>query len=152
LQYLLEREQRLARPRSEVFAFFADAANLERITPPSLRFAIQTPAPIVMAAGTIIDYRIALFGVRFRWRTRIESFQSNTSFVDVQTRGPYAFWRHQHAFTDDGRGGTTMRDRVEYRLPFGPLGRLVHALFVRRQLARIFDHRRRVIAQMFGDA
>lgn len=131
-----------------MFAFFADAANLERITPPALRFQILTPPPIAMRAGTIIDYRIALFGVGFHWRTRIEAFEPEVSFVDLQVKGPYASWRHQHDFRDEG-DGTTMRDRVEYELPLGPLGWFAHTLFVRRQLAAIFDYRRQVIARMF---
>jgi ligand-binding SRPBCC domain-containing protein len=154
MRNVLEREQLIPRPRSEVFAFFADAANLERLTPPSLRFEIRTPPPIVMAAGTVIDYRIALFGVGFGWRTVIESFEPERRFVDVQVAGPYRFWRHEHTFSDgtDGTeraGGTLVHDRVEYEVPYGPLGRVVQALFVRRQVERIFDFRRRALAEHF---
>jgi ligand-binding SRPBCC domain-containing protein len=149
--HLLERTQHIPRPRAEVFAFFADAHNLERITPPSLRFRILTPAPIAIGEGTLIDYRLSLFGVPFRWRTRIEAYQPGVRFVDVQLRGPYRRWHHTHTF-EDAPGGTLMRDRVEYQLPLGPLGGLAHAVVVRRQLRVIFDHRREVIARLFPAA
>ena len=93
MRRVLEREQFVARPRSEVFAFFADAANLERLTPRSLHFEIGTTLPIDMRRGTLIDYRIALFGIRLRWRTLIEAFEPETRFVDVQLQGPYRVWR-----------------------------------------------------------
>ncbi len=151
MPHVLTREQLVPRPRSEVFAFFADAANLERITPPQLRFSISTPQPIVMRPGAIIIYRLSLFGVPFKWRTVIEAFEPQARFVDVQAAGPYALWRHVHEFADVP-GGTLIRDRVEYELPLGPLGKLAHALFVRRQLAQIFDYRRRVVEDLFGTA
>jgi ligand-binding SRPBCC domain-containing protein len=149
MSFVLERRQIVQSPRHEVFAFFADAGNLERMTPPSLRFAILTPTPIVMAPGATIDYRIKLAGLPFRWRTVIEAFEPDVRFVDIQASGPYRSWRHVHEFTDVP-GGTAIRDRVDYALPFGALGVLARALFVRAQLDRIFDHRRAVITQLFG--
>jgi hypothetical protein len=147
--HVLERTQLVPRPRAEVFDFFADAHNLERITPGFLRFRIVTPGPIHMHPGTRIDYRLSLFGVPFGWRTLIEVYQPGDRFVDVQLAGPYRRWRHLHAF-EDAPGGTLVRDRVEYELPLGPLGDLVHAVAVRRQLRIIFDHRRRVIDRLLG--
>ncbi len=147
--YVLERTLTVAAPRSEVFAFFADAANLERMTPPFLGFHILTPLPIEMRPGTVIDYRIRLNGVPLRWRTTIESYEAGERFVDVQSKGPYSVWRHTHSFVDVP-GGTEVRDHVEYQLPLGPLGRIAHQLFVRRQLATIFDFRTRVMSTMFG--
>jgi ligand-binding SRPBCC domain-containing protein len=146
---VLERVQHLPRPRPEVFAFFADARNLERITPGWLRFRIVTPGEIPVAAGALIDYRLSLYGIPFAWRTRIEAFEPGRSFVDAQLRGPYRRWVHLHAFEDAPGGGTRMIDRVEYELPFGPLGALAHVLFVKGALARIFDHRRACIAGLF---
>ena len=146
--YRIERSQLVPRPLVEVFRFFEDAGNLEAITPPYLRFKILTPRPISMSAGTRIDYELSLFGIRFRWRTRIEAFEPNVRFVDVQERGPYRDWRHLHEF-EEVPGGTRMRDVVEYELPFGPLGSAVHALFVRRSVERIFEHRRRCIAERY---
>ena len=147
---MLERRQTVPRPRGEVFAFFADAGNLERLTPASMHFHIQTPLPIDMRPGAIIDYRIALFGLPLRWRTLIEAFEPEARFIDVQTRGPYRHWRHTHTFEDAPGGGTIITDHIEYELPLGPLGRAVHAAFVRRQLRGIFDFRRAIIAELFG--
>jgi len=144
-----EAEQRVARPRSEVFAFFSNAANLEKITPASLRFEILTPLPVEMRAGALIDYRIRLFGFPFHWRTLIESFEPESRFVDVQLRGPYRSWRHLHQFVDQG-ASTLMHDRVDYEVPFGPLGELAAARFVRGEVERIFAHRHKVIQELFG--
>ena len=144
---ILEREQLVPHPRSTVFAFFADARNLERLTPAQLRFHILTPQPIVMRAGTVIDYRLQLFGVGFLWRTLIESFEPESAFVDLQLKGPYRLWRHRHEFIEVP-GGTLVRDHVTYRTPFGPLGELARRLFIERQLRRIFDFRRATIAQL----
>lgn len=148
MSYVLEREQFVPRRRPEVFAFFADAANLERLTPATLRFRTLTPAPIEMRPGAVIDYRLSLLGIPFRWRTVIEAFEPESRFVDLQASGPYKLWRHTHTF-EDAPGGTLIRDRVEYELPFGPLGAIARALFVRRQLDHIFDYRRAVIDGMF---
>lgn len=147
--HLLERSQHVPRPRREVFAFFSDAANLERITPAFLRFRIETPLPIELRAGALIDYRLSLHGVPLRWRTRIETWEPEHLFVDAQLSGPYRSWVHRHEF-EEVPGGTLMRDRVEYALPLGPLGALAHALFVRRQVEQIFDHRRMVIDEVLG--
>jgi ligand-binding SRPBCC domain-containing protein len=148
--HLLERTQLVPRPRAEVFAFFADAGNLERLTPGFLRFQILTPAPIEMRPGALIDYRLSLFGVGFGWRTEIQAFVPGERFVDVQLRGPYARWHHTHTFADAPGGATLIGDRVEYALPLGPLGEVAHALVVRRQLDTIFEHRRRIIEAMWG--
>jgi ligand-binding SRPBCC domain-containing protein len=155
MKHLFEQEQLVRRPRREVFAFFADAANLERITPGSLHFEIRSPQPIAMRAGATIDYTLSLFGLRFRWHTLIESFDPGSpespvsGFVDVQTKGPYRSWRHSHTFSD-APGGTLVRDRVEYEMPFGPLGELARRLFVARQLRRIFAFRRAAIETAFA--
>jgi ligand-binding SRPBCC domain-containing protein len=149
MKHLFEQEQLIRRPRREVFAFFSDATNLERITPGSLHFEIHSSQPIAMRAGATIDYQLSLFGLKFQWRTLIESFEPESGFVDVQTRGPYRSWRHSHAFSD-APGGTLVRGRVEYELPFGPLGELARRLFVARQLHRIFDFRRAAIETAFA--
>jgi ligand-binding SRPBCC domain-containing protein len=148
-QHLLEREQHIPAEPEEVFPFFADAANLERITPPWLRFRVVTPTPIDMREGALIEYRLALHGLPLRWLTRIEEWEPGRRFVDVQLRGPYSLWHHTHSFGPAAGGGTLMRDRVRYALPLGPLGGAAHALLVRRDLRRIFDHRERAIARSF---
>ena len=132
----------------EAFAFFANAENLERITPPELAFRIITPTPIAMGEGTIIDYRLQLFGVPFGWRTRIVEWQPNHRFVDDQIRGPYSRWRHLHTFVAC-ESGTRMTDRVEYRLPLEPAGSLALPL-VRRQLDRIFRYRANTIRRLLA--
>lgn len=146
-EYKLRRSQSIGRPLPEVFGFFADAANLEAITPPFLRFRIITPAPIEMGVGARIDYRLSLRGVPLRWRTLITCFERNARFIDEQEAGPYAYWHHLHEFEADGLG-TRMRDEVTYRLPFGPLGSIVHGLLVERQLRTIFDYRERAIREL----
>ena len=148
--YQLERRQFIPRSLAAVFPFFADAGNLEAITPPRLHFRILSPRPIEMQTGTLIDYRLVLCGVPFRWRTRIEAFEPPYRFVDAQLRGPYRLWRHTHEFSEQD-DGTLMIDRVEYQLPLGPLGWLAHALFVEGQLAHIFDYRRRAIDQLLAE-
>ena len=137
---MLRREQRLHRPREAVFAFFADPRNLEAVTPPLLRFRVVTPEPIVMGAGTLIRYRLRVHGVSLSWLTEITRWEPPYAFVDEQREGPYALWHHTHTFQADG-DDTIMRDVVRYRIGFGPLGALAHALTVRRDLERIFDYR-----------
>jgi ligand-binding SRPBCC domain-containing protein len=147
--FLLRREQWLPRPIEQAFAFFADATNLEAITPPWLRFRILSPGPILMRAGTLITYRLRWGRVPLRWVTEITEWQFPFRFVDVQRRGPYALWHHTHSFESDG-GGTRMRDEVRYALPLGPLGRLAHRLAVRQDLEAIFDYRERAVSLLFG--
>ncbi len=147
--HVLERQQTVEAPLARVFPFFADAANLQTITPSFLRFRFLTPLPVEMRADARIDYEIRLFGVPMRWQTRIACFEPPRRFVDEQIRGPYRTWVHSHEF-EEVPEGTRIIDRVRYALPLGPLGDLAHALWVRRTLERIFDFRRDVIAAQFG--
>ncbi len=145
--HVLERTQRLALPPETVFPFFADASNLERITPPWLGFSVVMPEPIEMRAGTLIDYRLKLYGIGLTWHTEIALWDPPRRFVDVQLSGPYRVWHHTHLFTPDG-DGTIMRDVVRYGLPLGPLGELIRVLVVRRDLERIFDFRQKEVARI----
>jgi ligand-binding SRPBCC domain-containing protein len=145
--HLLTRTTRVPLPLDEVFAFFAEAENLARITPPELDFRI-TQAPDEMAQGAIIEYRLGLFGVPFGWRTEISRWEPPHLFVDEQRRGPYRAWHHTHTFTKV-EGGTQVEDEVRYALPFYPLGEIAHPL-VRWQLDRIFDYRQQAIRQILG--
>lgn len=145
---LLERRQRLDVPVERAFGFFANARNLEAITPRWLGFRITTPGDIEMRPGTLIDYRLKLHGVPVRWRTRIEQWEPPVRFVDVQVSGPYALWEHTHTFEPDGGEAVVIGDEVRYALPLGPLGRIAHALFVGRDLERIFDFRQKAVAHL----
>ncbi len=150
--HVLQREQRLGLPPERVFPFFADASNLEAITPPLLRFRVVTPAPIEMREGTFIQYALRLRGLPIRWDTLIQSWEPPHRFVDVQVRGPYRLWHHTHELEPlDGGAATLMRDTVRYSLGFGALGEVAHRLLVRRDLDAIFDFReRRVPALLNG--
>jgi ligand-binding SRPBCC domain-containing protein len=138
--HTLRRNQWVPRPRDEVFAFFCDARNLEYLTPPWLGFRILTPEPIRIAAGTQIRYRLSWHGIPVMWTTEIRRWEPPFRFVDVQLSGPYELWHHTHRFETLGQG-TLMTDVVRYRLPFGIIGRVTHAIKVRRDLERIFDYR-----------
>lgn len=146
--HVLEREQVVDQPLERVFAFYADPANLQSLTPPWLRFTIITSGPIEMRAGALIAYRLRVHGVPVRWLTRIEEWTPGERFVDIQLWGPYRLWHHTHTFERHGEG-TLIRDRVRYALPLGPIGDLVHRAFVRRDLERVFAFRRDMVAHTF---
>lgn len=129
------------------FAFFADAWNLERITPPWLNFAVRTPRPLTMREGAILDYRIRLHGVPIPWRTRIDVWEPGVRFVDRQLLGPYLWWRHEHTFEPAG-GGTRVLDHVEYLPRVAWLSRG----WVRRDVERIFDYRRQALLRELDPA
>lgn len=138
-------EQWLPRPRAEVFPFFADAANLQAITPPWLDFRILTPGPIAMRPGALIDYRLKLRGFPIRWRTQITVWEPPFRFVDRQLKGPYRQWVHEHSF-EEKDGGTLCRDRVDYAVPGGAL---VNRIFVQRDVETIFAYRRGQLERLF---
>ena len=149
--HTLHTRLRLPVSRERVFAFFAAAENLGRITPPEVGFSIQTPLPIVMAEGTLIDYTIRLHGLPMRWRTRIARWVPGEEFIDVQLRGPYAVWEHRHTFRDDDAGGTIVEDTVRYRLPLGWLGQSAEP-WVRQDVSGIFRFRVKLVQKLFQQA
>lgn len=146
--FLLEASLWLPGRREQIFGFFADAGNLERITPPSLRFRILTPQPIAMRQGALIDYELQIRGVPTGWRSVISAWDPPGRFVDEQLRGPYRWWRHEHLFIDEGRE-TLILDRVNYGVPGG---RLVNRLFVAAELMRIFEFRRRKLQELLNSS
>jgi len=146
-EYHLSARVKVARSLEDTFAFFADAGNLARITPPELGFSITTPLPIEMREGTLIDYTIKLWGVPMRWRTRIAVWEPGRRFVDEQLSGPYKKWVHTHRFAANADGGTDIDDDIVYALPFGLAGRLTAPL-VRLQLRRIFSYRQREVTRL----
>jgi hypothetical protein len=152
----LERTQIVPKPRHEVFRFFSQASNLEKLTPSNLSFNILTPEPIAMKPGTLIDYRIKLSGVPMKWRTKIEVWEPEERFVDVQLSGPYKLWRHEHRFKDavgpNGVPATEMIDHLTYAVGFGPFGEIARALFVKRTVEQIFDFRKKAVEDIFGKA
>ncbi|GAB4169614.1 MAG: hypothetical protein D6794_12170 [Deltaproteobacteria bacterium] len=146
----LERNLIVNADADKVWAFLATPVNLDRLTPPELRFRILSAVPDTMYDGLLIRYEIGipLFG-RWQWLTEIKHIEPGHSFVDEQRSGPYRFWYHYHAIEATGDGRTRMIDRVTYQLPFGPLGELVHALQVRRMLGDIFDYRAEKLKEIF---
>jgi len=146
--YVLEQRVWLVRPRAEVFAFFADPANLACLAPKSFRLQILS-APAALAAGAVIDFRVAWLGVPVRWRAFIREWDPPFRFVDVQVRGPYARWEHRHRFLEAG-DATCVEDRVTYRLPGGPIGRLAHTVAIGRQLRALWDYRTQRLAALVG--
>ena len=147
--HLLQADTTLSQPLPEVFAFFCRAGNLGLMTPKPMAMQIRGEAPLAMHAGLRIAYRLRVGPVPLTWRTRIAHWEPPYAFVDAQEQGPYRSWWHEHHFQSH-QGGTQMEDRVFYAPPLGPLGRLAHHLTIRRQLERIFLHRRSAITLRFG--
>ena len=143
--FIMTAEQWLSRPVSEVSSFFADAGNLDALTPPWLRFEILTPRPIAMQVGARIDYRLRIRGLPVRWQSEISEWNPPYRFVDEQRRGPYRLWHHTHTFVARDNG-TVVRDSVRYDVPGGALA---NALFVRRDLQKIFAYRQQKLAELF---
>lgn len=148
MDYVIETRVRLGRPRPEVFAFFADPANVARVTPPSFGLTLLTPGGRV-AAGAVLDFRFRWLGLSMRWRAYVRECDPPYRFLDVQVRGPWARWEHRHRFLADG-DTTWVEDRLVYALPLGSLGRLLHALVVRRQIAAAWAYRTSRLGELLG--
>jgi ligand-binding SRPBCC domain-containing protein len=140
----LHREALVPASLQDTFAFFADAANLERLTPPWLNFTIRTAMPVVMGEGVVIDYQIGLYGIPIPWRSVIEVWEPGVRFVDLQVVGPYRWWRHEHRFEAAG-SATKVVDHVEYQ----PRAAWLSGALVHRDLARIFTYRQETLARLF---
>lgn len=144
----LTRQQWIPKSIDEAWAFFSRPENLEEITPPFLRFQIVS-AERELRRGSRIEYRLRVRGIPMRWISEINEWEPPHRFVDTQLRGPYKLWRHQHIFVAEN-GGTRITDDVEYALPFGVLGRIAHALMVRRDVEGIFAFRQKKLAELLG--
>lgn len=148
--WLLECRQTVPTPIDDLFPFFADAYNLQEITPNYLSFEVLTPRPIPMKPGALIDYKLRVRGLPIRWRTEISVWDPPHRFVDQQLKGPYERWHHTHTFEPSADGGTLCTDRVEYRPLGGPLAPIINTFFVQRDVVNIFKHRTVEIAKRFG--
>ena len=143
--YRLIAQQWFDLPVAEIFPFFSDAMQLETITPPLLHFSVETPQPITISQGAVLDYRLRLRGIPIRWRSEICVWDPPRRFVDQQLRGPYKKWYHDHVFEEiDGR--TLVTDNVHY-IPRG--GWLIHRFFVKPDLERIFRFRQNKLREIF---
>lgn len=147
MTYSLRTDMTIDRSVADTFAVFSEAANLERLTPPELRFEILTPLPIEMKVGARIEYRLRLFGVPFSWLTEITCWEPGVRFVDEQLSGPFRTWIHEHCFEAIGESTTRIQDEVLYALPLEPIGRIAHPL-VRARLDRIFDYREESVRRL----
>ena len=150
MEHTLESDFEIAQPLEKVFEFFADAANLQRITPPELEIKILTPLPLVMQRDALIEYQLKLFGVPYAWTSKITGWQPPVCFVDEQQRGPFAKWVHLHAF-EPTETGARVRDVLRYKLPLPPFGQLAQPL-VHWQLKRIFAYRQKAIREALESA
>lgn len=144
----LTTELWLPKPVEDVFDFFCDVHNLEQLTPPSLSMEIVGSTPDKVEVGSTMDYRLKIHGVPMRWRSEFIEWNPPHRFADRQVRGPYRQWRHVHSFTQH-EGGTLVADRVDYAVPGGPLAPLIHKTFVKRDIRRIFEYRRRKLREIF---
>jgi len=147
-EYTLKRTQFIPKTKSEVFNFFKNAENLEKITPEDLNFTILSSLPIIMDEKTLIEYNITLFRVKIYWRTLICEYNPPNNFKDIQLNGPYSLWEHTHRF-EECKNGTMMIDDVNYSIPFGIIGRIAHFIWVKKQLNNIFNYRYQIIDEIF---
>lgn len=146
---IISRETAVSKPIEEVFAFFINAENLNVITPPELNFTIITPLPIDIKKGTLIDYKIKLNGVSFKWKTEITLWEPPFRFIDTQLKGPYKVWIHEHICVSQGNG-TIVKDIVSYLPPGWLFEPVIHKLVVKKRLDRIFDYRQNKIRSIFN--
>jgi ligand-binding SRPBCC domain-containing protein len=149
--YSIKTVQRMPVSLAQAWDFFSSPANLQTITPPYMGFTIISQHHgDKMYPGQIIEYKVKpLLGIPLYWMTEITHVQEERFFVDEQRFGPYSLWHHQHHFKAI-EGGVEMTDIVHYKLPLWWLGDLANALFVKKQLAGIFEYRKKKVEEMFG--
>ncbi|PLX96342.1 MAG: hypothetical protein C0621_02090 [Desulfuromonas sp.] len=133
----------------EVWTFFSNPQNLNLLTPPSLHFRVHKEGAAPIYAGQIIRYTIRILPlVRVEWVTEIKEVTPLASFIDEQRLGPYRFWHHLHRFREV-EGGVEVSDTVHYEVGFGPLGDLLHTLWIEKELETIFAYRQKVMKELF---
>ena len=145
--YELNKTQFINQPIDVVFDFFSKPENLALITPLKLAFKILTPTPITINRGTLIDYTISFMRLPVHWRTLITKYNPPYEFVDEQIKGPYFFWHHTHTFKAVN-GGSEIKDKVRYSIPMGYLGQLIHKIWIKKYLEKIFEYRKKVIDKL----
>jgi ligand-binding SRPBCC domain-containing protein len=148
MPYRLVAKQVIAKKPEEIFPFFADAKNLERITPPWLNFRILNQSTPEIQEGTIFNYALSLHGIPVRWRSEIREWSVNKKFVDQQLKGPYRIWHHTHLF-EVRDSGTLMTDVVRYDVALGRLGEVFAGAWVKSDVTKIFQYRGKVISEFF---
>lgn len=149
--YKIEFEQYIDLPINDVFNFFSKPANLSKITPPRMNFNILTPQPLDMKEGQLVDYALTIaYLVKLRWRSLITKYEKPYVFIDQQIKGPYALWHHTHSF-EEKDGGTIIRDSVVYAIPFGLLGRFIHAIYIKYDIESIFKYRKKILNKIFNN-
>ena len=148
--YSLKTELNIPISISEAWTFFSSPKNLSKITPEQMGFIITNEPVDNMFQGQIITYKVSpLLGIKINWMTEITTVKQNEYFIDEQRFGPYSLWHHRHHFYEID-GGVKMIDEVNYKLPFGFIGRIAHGLFIKKKLKSIFDYREKVLLEMFG--
>lgn len=149
--FTLETRQELSISIEEAWDFFSSPKNLVKITPEHMEFKITSGDLTKMYEGQMITYSVGLLpGVRSSWVTEITHVDEPNMFVDEQRFGPYSMWHHEHTFESLDNGGVLMKDKVSYKIPFGPLGILVEKLIIRNQLRNIFTYRENTLNQLFN--
>jgi ligand-binding SRPBCC domain-containing protein len=148
--HILIKTTIINKPLETVFDFFSKAENLNKLTPPELEFKILSPLPIIMKPGALIDYKIKLNGIPFKWKTEICEWNPPFQFIDQQLTGPYVKWHHTHSFKDLGYGTTEMTDRVEYLSPGWIFEPIIDKLYVGKRVVAIFEYREKVLTDIFG--
>ena len=131
-------------PIEEVFNYFSNPSNLQKITPKYLNFKIKNNPPFIMKKGQLFEYRLRVRGIPITWISLISSYDPPYSFIDEQIKGPYSSWHHTHLFKEEN-GGTVIIDEVKYTLPLGLIGKIVNLIWVKKDLDKIFQYRQKII-------
>ena len=148
--YTLKKEQIIPRNILDVFGFFSKPENLSVITPSKMGFKILTPSPIEMKEGALIDYTVKIIGLPIRWTTLITKYDPPNLFIDQQLKGPYSMWHHTHNFKKLNDNETLIEDIVIYSVPYSFIGGLIHSLYIKRDLEKIFSYRSKKIKEIFN--